>query len=114
MGAVSIKRSMTFLSFEKSFPLLWARLTSFLKAVVLLTDLTGQGDDRVASSIHGASPLCPFGCPEELWRFARWAAPPQREVLGGAGFDRRGAELRRRPSFPMRKEFFPPEFLQWG
>ena len=105
---------MTFLSFERSFPLFWARLTSFLKAVVLLTDLTGQGDDRGASSNHGASRLCPFGCPEELWRFARWAAPLQREVRGGAGFDRRGVESHRMLSFPMRKEFFPPGFSQWG
>ena len=104
---------MTFLSFERSFPLFWARLTSFLKAVVLLTDLTGQGDDRGASSIHGASRLCPFGCPEELWRSARWEVPPQREVRGGAGFGEREAESHRMLSFPMRKEFVPPEFLQW-
>jgi len=104
---------MTFLSFERSFPLFWARLTSFLKAVVLLTDLTGQGDDRDASSIHGASRLCPFGCPEELWRFGRWEAPPQREVRGGAGFGEREAESHPKRSFPVRKEFVPPEFLQW-
>jgi len=110
----SIKRSMAFLSFERSFPLFWARLTSFLNAVVLLTDLTGQGDDRGASSIHDVLHLFPFGCSEELWRFARWEAPPQREARGGAGFDRRGVESHRRPSFPMRKEFFPPGFSQWG
>jgi hypothetical protein len=101
---------MTFLSFERSFPLFWARLTSFLKAVVLLTDLTGQGDDRDASSIHGASRLCPFGCPEELWRFGRWEAPPQREVRGGAGFGEREAESHPKRSFPMRTESFPPGF----
>ena len=86
---------------------------SFLNAVVLLTDLTGQGDDRDASSIHGASRLCPFGCPEELWRFGRWEAPPQREVRGGAGFGEREAESHPKRSFPVRKEFVPPGFLQW-
>ena len=75
---------MTFLSFEKSLPLFLARLTSFLNAVVLLSDLTGQGDDRDASSIHGALRLCPPGCPEGPWRFARWEESPQREVRGGA------------------------------
>ena len=105
---------MTVLSFERSLPLFLARLTSFLNAVVLLSDLTGQGDDRDASLIHSVSRLCPFGCPEGLWRFARWEAPPQREARGGAGFDRRGVESHRRPSFPMRKEFFPLGFSQWG
>ncbi len=105
---------MTFLSFESSLPLFWVRLTSFLNAVVLLTDLTGQGDDRGASSIHGASRLFPFGCPEELWRFANWEELPRRGVHGEAGFDKRGVESHPRQSFPMRKEFFPPGFLQWG
>ena len=101
---------MTFLSFESSLPLFWARLTSFLNAVVLLTDLTGQGADRGAFSIHGGSRLCPFGCPEEPWRFVRWEVPPQREVRGGAGFDGREAESHPRQSSPMRKESFPPGF----
>ena len=104
---------MTFLSFERSLPLFWARLTSFLNAVVLLTDLTGQGGDRGASSIHDVLRLFPFGCSEELWRFARWAALPQREVRGGSGFGEREAESHPKRSFPVRKEFVPPGFLQW-
>jgi len=104
---------MTFLSFEKSLPLFLARLTSFLNAVVLLSDLTGQGHDRGASSIHSVSRLCPFGYPEEFWRFARWEVPPQREVRGGAGFGEREAESHPKRSFPVRKEFVPPGFLQW-
>jgi len=105
---------MTFLSFESSLSLFWARLTSFLNAVVLLSDLTGQGADRGASSIHVASRLCPFGCPEELWRFAHWGEPPQRGVHGEVGFGEIGVESHPRQSFPMRKESFPLGFSQWG
>jgi len=105
---------MTFLSFERSLARFLALLTSFLNAVVLLADLTGQDHDISLSSIRSASPLCPFGCPEELWRFARWAALPQREVRGGAGFGGIGAGWHPKRSFPMRREFFPPGFLQWG
>jgi hypothetical protein len=105
---------MTFLSFERSLARFLALLTSFLNAVVLLTDLTGQDHDISLSSIRSASPLCPFGCPEEPWRFPRWEESPQREVRGEAEFDERGVGWHRRQSFPMRKEFFPPGFLQWG
>jgi hypothetical protein len=40
--------------------------------------------------------------------------PPQREVRGGAGFGEREAESHPKRSFPVRKEFVPPGFLQWG
>jgi len=62
----SISRSMTFLSLERSLPRFLALLTSFRKAVVLLTDLTDQDHDRGPSWRHSASRLYPFGYPEEL------------------------------------------------
>jgi hypothetical protein len=105
---------MTFLSFERSLARFLARLTSFLNAVVLLTDLTGRDHDRGSSWKHSASRLCPFGWPEELWRSARWEESPQRGVRGGAGFGERGAGWHPKRSFPMRKGFVPPGFLQWG
>ena len=103
---------MTLLSFERSLARFLARLTSFLNAVVLLKDLTGQDHDISLSSTRSASHLCPFGCPEELWRSARWEESPQRGVRGGAGFGKREAESHPKRSFPVRKEFFPLGFLR--
>jgi len=56
---------MAFLSLERSLPLFLALLTSFLNAVVLLTDLTGQDHDTDPSSMHSASHLCLYGYSEE-------------------------------------------------
>ena len=103
---------MVFLSFEKSLPLFLALLTSFLNAVVLLMDLTGQDHDKDPFSMHSASRLCLCDCPEEPWRFRRWGVRPGREDLSEAGFDGREAELHPKRSFPVRREFVPPGFSQ--
>ena len=89
-----------------------ARLTSFLNAVVLLTDLTGQGHDRGASSIHSVSPFALSAVPKNFGGCALGSATAK-EVRGGAGFGGREAESHPKRSFPVRKEFVPPGFLQW-
>ena len=96
---------MAFLSLERSLPLFFALLTSFLNAVVLLTDLTGQDHGRVLSLRRSASRLFLYDYPEVPLRSQRWEVQPERGDLGEAGSDEIEVGLHQRRSFPVRREF---------